>query len=75
MSRLPGRLMSMIFPWPARAQRLAAISHARDQKERSRQGASHAAAIERDIERIRQENHFAARIAEQIIQGHGGGQP
>jgi len=56
-------MMAVILPWPLRHQRQAAISDARDQKERSRAGAAHAAAIAQDIERIRRENHFAAAIA------------
>jgi hypothetical protein len=61
--------MSALFPWPSRSQRQAAIGHARQQKELSRIGAEHAAAIERDIQRIRADNHFAAKIAEQIMRG------
>jgi len=61
--------MAVILPWPLRHQRQAAISDARDQKERSRAGAAHAAAIAQDIERIRRENHFAAAIAEQLMRG------
>jgi hypothetical protein len=59
----------MVFPWPSRQSRQAAITAARHEKERSRTSARHAAAIQRDIERIREENHFAARIADQIMRG------
>ena len=62
----------MIFPWPSREQRRAAISHARDQKERSRVSAGHAAVIERDIERMAERNHFASIIAEQILRDRRG---
>jgi hypothetical protein len=62
----------MILPWPSRESRQEAITAARHEKERSRSGARHAAGIERDIERIRQENHFAARIADQIMRGREG---
>jgi hypothetical protein len=59
----------MLLPWPARRQRQEAISDARREKERSQSSARHAATIEQDIERIRQENHIAAAIAEHIMQG------
>ena len=69
MRRHLRRLMTMLLPWPTRQQRREAIGRATAEKERSRAGAVHAAAIERDIERIRQENHFAAAIADQIMRG------
>jgi hypothetical protein len=72
--RLLGRVTSLIFPWPSREQRRAAISHARDQKERSRVSASHATAIEQDIELMAQRNHFASIIAEQIMRQQRGRQ-
>jgi hypothetical protein len=63
----------MLLPWPSRQQRQAAISAARTQKEASQAGAAHAALIERDIDRIRQENHIGAIIADQFMRGHGNG--
>jgi hypothetical protein len=63
-----GRLMSAIFPWPSRGSRRAAISDARREKERSRSSAAHAAVISRDIEHMREANHFASAIADQIMQ-------
>ena len=65
----------MLLPWPARHQRQAAISAARDQKERSRESASHAAAIGADIARMAERNHFAAIITEEIMRQHRRGQP
>ena len=62
--------MAMLFPWPGREQRQAAISHARDQKERSRSGAAHAAEIERDIMQMAERNHFSLLIAEEIKRQH-----
>jgi len=70
--QLLGRVASLIFPWPSREQRQAAISDARDQKERSRVSAGHATAIERDIERLAERNHFAVLIAEQIMRDRHG---
>ena len=75
MRRLIGRLMSVIFPWPGREQRQEAISRARDQKERSRQGADHAAEIERDITAMAERNHFAGLLAEEIMRQRRRGQP
>jgi hypothetical protein len=63
----------MLLPWPSREQRQADISAARSQKEVSQAGAAHAALIERDIDRIRHENHFASLIADQFRRGHGNG--
>lgn len=61
----------MLRPWPSRTQRREAITAARDQKERSRASARHAAAIEHDIARMAEANHFAAAIADQIVRrGH-----
>lgn len=63
----------MLFPWPSRQQRLAAIGEARTEKEQSRARLAQAIGIERDIDRIRQQNHFAALIAEHLVQRHRGG--
>ena len=68
------RLMTVLLPWPNREERLAAIGRAREQKERSRLGADHAAAVAEDIERMRRENHFAQLIAEQLMRGYGNGE-
>lgn len=70
--RLRGRLMSLILPWPARAQRQAAIDSARREKERSRASAAHAEVLEGQVRRMAAQNHFAASIAEQIIRHHKG---
>ena len=68
-----GRLIAVLLPWPSRASRQQAITAARDQKERSRSGAAHAAAIERDITRMAERNHFAGLLAEEIMRQHRGG--
>ena len=62
----------MPFPWPGRSIRHEAIAAARGEKERSQAGARHAAAIQQQIERMTETNHFAASIAEQIIARHRG---
>ena len=56
----------MLFPWPTRRERQAAIRAARAEKEQSRARLAHAAVIEHDIDRIRQENHFAQLIADHL---------
>lgn len=63
----------MLFPWPSKQERQAAISAARTEKEQSRDRLAHAAVIEHDINRIRQQNHFAGLIAEHLMRGHGNG--
>ena len=59
----------MLLPWPARHERQEAVSAARAEKEQSQARAAHAAVIEQDIQRIREGNHYAAVIAEQIMRG------
>ena len=74
MRRLLGRMMAVILPWPSRTSRQQAITAARDQKERSRAGADHAAAIERDITAMAERNHFAGLLAEEIMRQRRGRQ-
>jgi hypothetical protein len=62
--------MGVIFPWPSRLERQAAVADARREKERSRSAAVHAAAIEQDITRLAAVNHFADAIAATLIQDH-----
>jgi len=62
----------MSFPWPSRTSRHEAIATARGEKERSQASAAKAAGIRVQIERMAAENHFAARIAEDIIARHRG---
>jgi hypothetical protein len=64
----------MPFPWPARHARHAAIAAARKQKERSQAGAAHADALRLQIEELRERNHFASIIADEIIRRHNRGQ-
>ena len=67
------RTLAMPFPWPGRSSRHEAIAAARGEKERSQADAAHAAVIQRQIERMADENHFAMRIAEDIIRRHARG--
>ena len=60
----------MPFPWPARSSRHQAIAAARAEKERSQAGAAHADRVRLQIERMAAENHFAQKIAEDIIRRH-----
>lgn len=70
LRRLFRKAGAVLFPWPGRDERLASIQRARREKEYSLGRAAHAVAIERQIERLAEENHFAAAIAEQIIARH-----
>jgi hypothetical protein len=60
----------MPFPWPAKNRRHAAIAAARAEKDRSRAGRARAEVLTRQIEAMREQNHFASAIVEQIIQRH-----
>jgi hypothetical protein len=57
----------MIFPWPAKPERQRAIAQARLERELSQAGAQHAEVIQQQLRRMADANHFAARIAEQIM--------
>jgi hypothetical protein len=73
LKRLPEwlrRLPSMPFPWPAKTSRHEAIAAARAEKDRSKAGAQRAEALRRQIEVMRQQNHFAALITDDIIRRH-----
>lgn len=73
MSRLADwlrRLPSMPFPWPAKSRRHEAIAAARAEKDRSRAGRARAEVLTRQIEAMREQNHFASIIVDQIIQRH-----
>lgn len=65
----------MPFPWPAKNHRHEAIAAARAEKDRSQAGAARAEILRGQIEAMREQNHFAALLAEQIINRHreGGG--
>lgn len=64
--------MRVMLPWPAPHDRRAAIASARDEKEQSLAGAAHAAVIASQIKRMAAENHFAAKIAEDLMARHRG---
>jgi hypothetical protein len=57
----------MPFPWPDKSSRHEAIAEARRQKERSQAGAADADAVRLQIEALREQNHFAGIIVDQII--------
>jgi hypothetical protein len=61
------RIAAMPFPWPDKSSRHAAIAAARRQKERSQAGAKHADTLRLQIEALREQNHFASAIVDQII--------
>jgi hypothetical protein len=60
----------MLFPWPHRAERTAAVNAAAAEKDRSCRDAAAAAKLERQIRTMAQENHFAEVLASQIITRH-----
>lgn len=64
--------MDALLPWPSRRERRAAIAAARAQKAASRRAAAHADNVRAAIDRMIADNHFAQRIANQIIARHGG---
>jgi len=64
----------MLLPWPSRQQRREAIGAARHEKEQAQARLAHANAIENDIDRMRQHNHFAAAIADHLMRGRGHGE-
>lgn len=61
--------MDKLFPWPARAERKAAIAQARGNREAAEARAAHAAHVQEQIRQIAAENHFAEIIAAQLAQG------
>lgn len=63
------KVAAVIFPWPAKHEREAAIRAARREKEHSQAGAREASAVEAQLLALASQNHFAQRIAEQIIRG------
>jgi hypothetical protein len=63
-------MLAMPFPWPARSSRHEVIAAARAERERSQAAAADAAVITGQIRALAAENHFAARIAEDIIRRH-----
>lgn len=60
----------MPFPWPAKIRRHEAIAAARAEKTRSQAGAVRAELLRRQIETMREQNHFASLIVDQIITRH-----
>jgi acyl-CoA reductase-like NAD-dependent aldehyde dehydrogenase len=64
------RIPSMPFPWPAKNHRHEAIAAARAEKDRSQAGAERAEVLRRQIEAMREQNHFASIIVDQIIRQH-----
>jgi hypothetical protein len=56
----------MVFPWPPRHERKAAIAQAARNKDRAQAAAAKARSVEAQIVRMTEENHLAAGIAAQI---------
>lgn len=70
LTRAARKLEAMIFPWPAKHEREAAIARARHDKEQAQAQANQAGAVSKQIRRMADENHFAQRIADQIMRGY-----
>jgi hypothetical protein len=65
-----GRLTAVIFPWPSRESRQAAIGAARREKERSVAGAAAAGIVRRQIELMTTEHdRSAAAVAAVVSEG------
>lgn len=60
-----------VFPWPPAAERRAVIEEARARREQACRAREHARALQRDIERMVSENHFADAIAAQLRRERG----
>lgn len=58
-----------LFPWPTPEERQAAIEEARREKEISQGSLAHAHGVLRSIEQLARDNHYAERIARQIMGG------
>jgi hypothetical protein len=65
------RAVEVIMPWPGKHERAEAIREARRERKHAQEDAAHAKVIERQINRMLEENHFAETIARQILQGQG----
>jgi len=63
------RVAGVVFPWPPKHERRAAIAQAARRKEHARAAARRAQAVERQITRMSEENHLAEAIAMQIRGG------
>lgn len=60
-------LIGRLLPWTDRKKRKEAIRDAAQEKHQSRRNAAEARKIERQIRHIAETNHFAEKIAEQLI--------
>jgi len=61
----------VIFPWPSRESRQAAIRDARREKERSQAGATLAAGVSAQIRQMTSEHDRAAAVAATVVsEGH-----
>lgn len=60
-------LTGWIFPWPARHERQAAIARAARQKDQAQRQLRSAQRDQQAILRMADENHFAERVARQIM--------
>lgn len=69
--RMLRKVSAVIFPWPAKHEREAAIAKARRSRQHSEAETRRAKGIERQLKAMASQNHFAQAIRDQIIRGHG----
>jgi hypothetical protein len=65
-------MIAAVTPWPARAERKAAVRAAAAEKDRSRRSRTQAKAIETQINQIAAANHWASAVAESLGITSGG---
>lgn len=66
------RVGKWLFPWQPRHERKEAVARARAQADQSREAAARSRRDREYFERSMADNHFAQRIAAQIMGGLGG---
>lgn len=64
------KVAAVVFPWPAKHERRAAIDAARTERERSEAAARRAGALQGQLRKIAADNHFSEAIVQQILRGH-----
>lgn len=63
------RALAAALPWPHGKARKAAVAAAEAEARESRRRAAHARSVAADLQRMARDNHFAAAIARQIMEG------
>jgi hypothetical protein len=66
LKRAARKAAALIFPWPSKHEREAAIAAAAHSRRRAQAAARRAQAVERQIQRMAADNHFGELIARQL---------